>query len=116
MDGRDKPSHDENELIVSAMGDDADSVRAFCEMNIFDIAIYAGLLIAVVSGFQSGLLRSAATIVGYLIAMPVAVRRESPSPAARAMPKSVTIGRPEPWSMRMLSGLMSRWMTPRSCA
>ena len=42
-------------------------------MNIFDIAICAGLLIAIVSGFQSGLLRSAATIVGYLIAMPVAV-------------------------------------------
>jgi membrane protein required for colicin V production len=42
-------------------------------MNIFDIAIYAGLLIAVVGGFHVGLLRSAATIVGYLIAMPVAV-------------------------------------------
>lgn len=42
-------------------------------MNIFDIAIYAGLLIAVVGGFHVGLLRSAATIVGYLIAMPIAV-------------------------------------------
>lgn len=42
-------------------------------MNIFDIAIYAGLLIAVVGGFHVGLLRSAATIVGYVIAMPVAV-------------------------------------------
>jgi membrane protein required for colicin V production len=42
-------------------------------MNIFDIAIYAGLLIAVVGGFHVGLLRSAATIVGYLMAMPVAV-------------------------------------------
>lgn len=41
-------------------------------MNIFDIAIYVGLLIAVVGGFHVGLLRSAATIVGYLIAMPVA--------------------------------------------
>ena len=42
-------------------------------MNIFDIAVYAGLLVAVVGGFYVGLLRSAATIVGYLIAMPVAV-------------------------------------------
>jgi hypothetical protein len=54
--------------------------------------------------------------VGVPIAMPVAVRRESPSLMARAMPKSVTIGRPLCWSIRMLSGLMSRWMTPRSCA
>ncbi len=42
-------------------------------MNIFDIAIYVGLLIAVVGGFHVGLLRSAATIAGYLVAMPVAV-------------------------------------------
>jgi membrane protein required for colicin V production len=41
-------------------------------MNSFDAVIYAGLLIAVVTGFNSGLLRSAATIVGYLIAMPIA--------------------------------------------
>jgi membrane protein required for colicin V production len=41
-------------------------------MNSFDIVIYAGLLIAVVTGFNAGLLRSAATIVGYLIAMPIA--------------------------------------------
>ena len=32
--------------------------------------------------------------VGVPIAMPVAVERESPSLIARAMPKSVTIGRP----------------------
>ena len=32
--------------------------------------------------------------VGVPIAMPVAVSRESPSLIARAMPKSVTIGRP----------------------
>lgn len=41
-------------------------------MNIFDIVIYAGLLIAVVGSFYVGLLRSAATIVGYLMAMPIA--------------------------------------------
>mgnify|MGYP001116479833 CR=1 FL=1 len=54
-------------------GDDAEVVGTLCKMNIFDIAIYAGLLIAVVGGFHVGLLRSAATIVGYLMAMPVAV-------------------------------------------
>ena len=41
-------------------------------MNSFDAVVYAGLIIAVVTGFNAGLLRSAATIVGYLIAMPVA--------------------------------------------
>ena len=35
---------------------------------------------------------------------------------ARAIPKSVTSGRPDAESSRMLSGLMSRWTTPRSCA
>jgi membrane protein required for colicin V production len=42
-------------------------------MNIFDAAIYLGLVVAVVTGFNAGLLRSAVTILAYLIAMPVAV-------------------------------------------
>jgi membrane protein required for colicin V production len=42
-------------------------------MNPFDAAVYACLLVAMVMGFQSGLLRSLATIAGYLAAMPVAV-------------------------------------------
>jgi membrane protein required for colicin V production len=42
-------------------------------MNRFDIAVYAGLAIAVVTGFNTGLLRSAITILGYLIAAPMAV-------------------------------------------
>jgi membrane protein required for colicin V production len=42
-------------------------------MNGFDIAIYAGLLIAVVAGFGTGLVRSAVTILAYLVAMPIAV-------------------------------------------
>ena len=54
---------------------------------------------------------------GVPIATPVAVSRESaPSWIARAMPKSVTIARPLSLSRRMLSGLMSRWITPRPCA
>jgi membrane protein required for colicin V production len=42
-------------------------------MNSFDAAIYLGLVIAVVTGFNAGLLRSAVTILAYLIAMPIAV-------------------------------------------
>jgi membrane protein required for colicin V production len=42
-------------------------------MNSFDAVVYAALALAIALGFRSGLLRSAATIVGYLIAMPVAL-------------------------------------------
>jgi membrane protein required for colicin V production len=42
-------------------------------MNSFDIAIYVGFAIAVIMGFQTGLLRSAVTIVAYLFATPIAM-------------------------------------------
>jgi membrane protein required for colicin V production len=42
-------------------------------MNSFDIAVYVGLIIAAVAGFNTGLLRSAITILAYLFAMPIAV-------------------------------------------
>lgn len=42
-------------------------------INLFDAAVYVCLLVAVVSGFRTGLLRSLATIFGYLAAAPVAV-------------------------------------------
>jgi len=42
-------------------------------MNSFDIAVYLGSIIAVVTGFKTGLLRSALTILAYLFAMPIAV-------------------------------------------
>jgi membrane protein required for colicin V production len=42
-------------------------------MNSFDAAVFIGLVIAVVTGFNAGLLRSAVTILAYLIAMPTAV-------------------------------------------
>ena len=42
-------------------------------MNSFDAVVYLGLVIAVVTGFNAGLLRSAVTILAYLIAMPIAV-------------------------------------------
>jgi membrane protein required for colicin V production len=42
-------------------------------MNTFDIAVILGLLIAVGTGFSTGLIRSAITIVAYIVAMPIAV-------------------------------------------
>lgn len=42
-------------------------------MNSFDAVVYLALLMAAVTGFNAGLLRSGVTILAYLIAMPVAV-------------------------------------------
>lgn len=42
-------------------------------MNLFDGVVGLGLLFAVVTGFRTGLLRSAATILAYLVAAPLAV-------------------------------------------
>ncbi len=42
-------------------------------MNTFDAAVYFVTLVAIVMGFRSGLLRSLATILGYVAAAPVAV-------------------------------------------
>jgi membrane protein required for colicin V production len=46
-------------------------------MNSFDAVVCLGLLIAVVTGFNTGLLRSALTILAYLFAMPIAVTATS---------------------------------------
>ena len=42
-------------------------------MNTFDIAVLLGLVIAVGTGFSTGLIRSAITIVAYIVAMPITV-------------------------------------------
>lgn len=42
-------------------------------MNSFDAAVYAGLVVAMTMGFSAGLLRSAVSILAYLVAMPIAV-------------------------------------------
>jgi len=42
-------------------------------MNSFDAVVYVALIVAVTMGFNAGLLRSAVTILAYLIAMPIAV-------------------------------------------
>jgi membrane protein required for colicin V production len=41
--------------------------------NTFDVVVYACLFVAFITGFSSGLLRSLATIFGYLLAMAIAV-------------------------------------------
>jgi len=46
-------------------------------MNSFDAVVYLALIFAVVTGFNTGLLRSAITILGYLIAMPIAMAATS---------------------------------------
>jgi membrane protein required for colicin V production len=53
-------------------------------MNSFDAAVYICLIVAVITGFNAGLLRSIATIFGYLSAMPIAVAVTSRIPAVVA--------------------------------
>jgi membrane protein required for colicin V production len=58
-------------------------------MNSFDAVVCVLVIVAAVTGFNSGLLRSLATILGYVCAMPVAVSVASkfPGPAgAEAVP------------------------------
>lgn len=42
-------------------------------MNTFDLVVMIALVVAVFSGFSTGLLRSALTIMAYVVAMPIAV-------------------------------------------
>lgn len=64
-------------------------------MNTFDAVVVGATLLAVVMGYRSGLLRSLATIFGYLLAAPVAIvatpklapffTTQAPTPASNAM-------------------------------
>ena len=47
-------------------------------INLFDAAVYLCLAVAVIAGFRSGLLRSLATIFGYLVAAGLAVALTPP--------------------------------------
>jgi len=42
-------------------------------MNMFDAVVGLTLIVAIVTGFKTGMLRSAITILAYLVAMPLAV-------------------------------------------
>lgn len=50
-----------------------DLLNADLPVNLFDGAVYICLAVAIIAGLRSGLLRSLATIFGYVIAAPVAV-------------------------------------------
>jgi membrane protein required for colicin V production len=59
-------------------------------MNSFDAAVCVGLVFAVVTGFNTGLVRSAVTIVAYLFAAPIAMGVMSAvSPPASGNPAAV---------------------------
>jgi membrane protein required for colicin V production len=46
-------------------------------MNSFDVVVYIGLLFAMVIGFNTGLMRSAITILAYMISVPIAMTATS---------------------------------------
>ena len=60
-------------------------------MNTFDAVVYVGLIVAIGAGFRAGLLRSAITILGYLLAMPIAAWIMSlPAPSFALRPGPLT--------------------------
>src|SRR5260221_5923252 len=67
----------------------------FISTNLFDLAIYICLFIAVVLGFMTGLLRSLATIIGYVCGMGVAV---AAGPQVTPLPPSyLEMPAPQTW-------------------
>jgi len=67
----------------------------FFSTNLFDLAIYVCLFVAVVMGFMTGLLRSLATIFGYVSGMGVAaVAAPRPTPFLTTYLKMAT---PQTW-------------------
>jgi membrane protein required for colicin V production len=70
-------------------------------MNSFDIAVLVGLVFAVATGFRTGLIRSAVTILAYLVAMPIAATAMSMiAPGIAKLPAS-----PFPANWALLFGL-----------
>src|SRR5919201_3209253 len=65
-------------------------------MNGFDAAVGVLVLVALVTGFKAGLLRSLATIFGYISAMPIAV---AVTPLLSAMPVDKSTA---PWAQNSL--------------
>jgi membrane protein required for colicin V production len=65
-------------------------------MNSFDAAVYALVLIAVVTGYHAGFLRSMATILGYLAAMPIALA--TTTLISPALPETLGVPLAAPWA------------------
>ena len=55
-------------------------------MNAFDVVVAAAAVVAIVLGFSTGLLRSLATILGYLVAAPLAAVLTVPDAAQCLLP------------------------------
>jgi membrane protein required for colicin V production len=65
-------------------------------MNIFDVVVYLVAVIAIITGYKAGLLRSVATIFGYVSAMPIAI-------AATSFLSPLLAGQsPAPWAENSL--------------
>lgn len=81
-------------------------------VNLFDAVIILVTLVAAVMGFRSGLLRSLATIFGYLCAAPVAVA--ATPPLSKLFTKLFHLPPTQPWlefcAVFLAAGLMLSWM------
>ena len=66
-------------------------------INPFDAAILIIALVAVVMGFNSGLLRSLATIFGYVSAMPIAVA--AAPPLTHVLSEQLHLRQAQPWML-----------------
>jgi len=61
-------------------------------INSFDAVVYTVLVLAILAGFQAGFLRSMATILGYVAAMPIAMK------AARLVAPALAASSAAPWA------------------
>lgn len=81
-------------------------------LNPFDTAVYIVALIAIVMGFNAGLLRSLATILGYLVAAPVAVA--ATPPLSQFFTALFNLPPTQPWvefcAVFLAAGLVLSWM------
>lgn len=77
-------------------------------MNPFDIVVCIALISAAVSGFRAGLLRSAVTILAYLVAMPTAIFLMSlaTTSAGGALGSPVAQGSPILFGIFLITGIM----------
>jgi membrane protein required for colicin V production len=67
-------------------------------VNSFDAVVYAVTIVAVVAGFRAGFLRSVATILGYVAAMPIAVAT-APLLAPLLAGKSQAVAAPDSFAL-----------------
>jgi membrane protein required for colicin V production len=69
---------------------------------IFDIAVYLVVFVAVIAGFNAGLVRSTVTIVSYLAAMPLAAAATSLLAPALGSQPDTALAPSAPWARNSL--------------